>query len=179
MHAFLHFLLLQINMLHMLFENAFWKCYLNLKLRTLHAPAPATTLSTAYCFIKNHVQIVVDSSLPSLPSLPSLRFFRHVRHVSQLEVKRQAHMQEVMVAESWMPPMPVEERNFIAVNAAQNPASESVSQIEMKSQWNCTKSVRIRSTRKNHMLFYLTTEQHMHKDHPGSSPMSTEKSNFQ
>ena len=126
---------------------------------------------------------------PSKPSKPSfLQFFRHVRHVrhirhvrhvSQLEVKRQAHMQEVMVAESWMPPMPVEERNFIAVNAAQNPASESVSQIEMKLQRNCTKSVRIRSTRKNHMLFYLTTEQHMHKDHPGSSPMSTEKSNFQ
>ena len=33
--------------------------------------------------------------------------------------------------------------------------------------------------RTNHMLLYLTTEQRMHKDHPGSSPMSTEKSNFQ
>ena len=72
---------------------------------------------------------------PSKPSKPSfLQFFLHVRHVSQLEVKRQAHMQEVMVAESWMPPMPVEERNFIAVNAAQNPASDSVWQIEMKLQ---------------------------------------------
>ena len=54
---------------------------------------------------------------------------------SRHEVERQAHMHEVMVAESWMPPMPVEERNLIAVNAAQNPAStESVSQIEMKLQ---------------------------------------------